>query len=1014
MALQKQPVAINFAQGVQTKSDPYQIPIGNFLNLKNSVFTKAGRLTKRNGYPNITSLPNTTQTTLTTLNDNLIATGSNLYAFSQDTNQWLNRGLIQPVQLSTLPLIRASTGQSAADVAIAPNGLALLTYLDTDTKYYYQVSDSVTGQIIVSRTQLPATAFDARVNIVGPYFIISFFIVNGGSNNLQYIAIPYATPAVPAPATTISTAVAAVPSYDAYFFNNMIYFAWSSTGTTVKVQTLSNSLALSLAYSDATVAATAVSVTVDEPNNIVFVSYTTATPNIHVLAFDITLTVLMANTTVTAAAATHLTSSAANRVVKLYTEETHTFTAPTVNANWIVYTPVTMPVSGVGTGTVGAQVIVKKNVGLASKPFRLNSVVYFLAVYGDTHNASAAVNSNESTYFLLDDAGNVYMRLAAANAGGYLQTEVLPSVILSNGEYNIPYQVTDFLTSVNKGTALPSGTPVNAIYTQTGINLAKFTLNTTTQYSSEIASALHLTGGQLWEYDGVRPVEHGFHIYPENIAITTATGSGLITADTYYYVFTYEWTDNAGNLHRSAPSIPVKQVTTTATSTNTIKVPYLTLTYKTTPNPARIVGYRWSVTQPVYYQFTSVTTPTVNDPTAAQATITDALANSSILGNTLLYTTGGVIEDIAAPASIASTLYKNRLFLVDAEDRNLLWYSKQVIEAVPVEMSDLLTIYVAPTSGAQGSTGPVTALSAMDDKLIIFKRDAIYYITGNGPDNTGSNNDFSDPIFITSSVGSTNPNSIVLMPNGIMFQSDKGIWLLGRDLQTNYLGAPVELYNNLTVLSSKTIPGTNEVRFVMEDNITLSYDYYYNQWSIHTNIKAISATLYQSAHTYLNSLGLVYQEAVGTYLDGASPVLMGLTTGWINLAGLQGYERFYFMHLLGTYYTPFKLNVQVAYDYESGPSQSVIVTPTNSYNAWGDEALWGGGQSWGGTPDGNVFEARVFPKRQKCEAFQITIDESYDASFSVPAGQGLSLSGLMLTVGAKKGFRTQRAGRSYG
>lgn len=61
-----------------------------------------------------------------------------------------------------------------------------------------------------------------------------------------------------------------------------------------------------------------------------------------------------------------------------------------------------------------------------------------------------------------------------------------------------------------------------------------------------------------------------------------------------------------------------------------------------------------------------------------------------------------------------------------------------------------------------------------DDKLIIFKPDAIYYVTGQGPDNTGGNNNFSDPIFITSTVGSSNDRSLTFIPAGIMFQSDKG------------------------------------------------------------------------------------------------------------------------------------------------------------------------------------------------------------------------------------------------
>ena len=36
MALQKQPVAINFVKGLDTKSDPFQVNVGNFLSLNNS------------------------------------------------------------------------------------------------------------------------------------------------------------------------------------------------------------------------------------------------------------------------------------------------------------------------------------------------------------------------------------------------------------------------------------------------------------------------------------------------------------------------------------------------------------------------------------------------------------------------------------------------------------------------------------------------------------------------------------------------------------------------------------------------------------------------------------------------------------------------------------------------------------------------------------------------------------------------------------------------------------------
>lgn len=1074
--LQKQPVSINFIQGIDTKTDPFQIPVGKFFSLVNSVFTSAGRLTKRPGFELLTTLPNTNQTTLTTLNDNLIATGSSLYAFSEDTNQWLNQGNVQPIQLSVQPLVRVSTSQSSPDAAVASTGLTCLVYVDNSVAYY-QISDSITGQQIVPRTALPATATNPRVFLLGQFYVITFMATVSATTHLQYVAIPTSTPTAPRAAADITGATpnSLTAAYDGFVMNNNLYLGWNGSGNTVQMNYLSSLLVVDTQFTAAAEHAALMSVTGDATMQQVWFTYWDSTDNpavIESLLFDSHLNQLSTSANrVTTIGQTieELTTIATAGTLSVYYEVLNTYTyAPNEKTDFVNYYTMTA-----GFGVVGP-VTILRSVGLASKPFFAPSgMQYVLVTYSD---------ANQPTYFLMDNTGALYMRLAYSNGGGYTASQVLPSISTLNDAFYVPYLVTDFLASTNKGTNLPSGTPTSAIYTQKGVNLATFTFKAV-QYSSQIAGALHLTGGQLWEYDGVRPVEFGFQVWPGDVGVSPSPiAGGLVAGVTYFWQFTYEWTDNQGNLHRSAPAIPVSltvetppasftgtlnnsetitavssfsglqvgqhvsatfipvgayitsldpgasSLTISAPATNSgaetitvagpvssvdLNVPTLRMTYKLAPNPVRIVGYRWSTTQQVYYQFTSLTSPVINNVTVDSVTIHDGNSDADILGDVILYTTGGVIEDIAPPASVAICLYQNRLFIVDAEDPNLLWFSKQVIESVPVEMSDLLTIYVAPTTGAQGSTGPMTALSAMDDKLIIFKKDAIYYINGAGPDNTGANSTFSDPIFITAAVGSANPNSIVLMPNGIMFQSDKGIWLLGRDLSTSYIGAPVEAYNSQTVVGAETIPATNQVRFVLDNNVTLMYDYYFNQWGTHTNILAVSSTLYQGVMTYLNLAGQVLQETQGIYVDNSTPVLMSLVTSWINLAGLQGFERFYFMFLLGTYFTPFKLNVQLAYDYNASPTQSIVVTPDNFSPSWGGEAQWGSGGAWGGGP-GNVFSARMFPEKQKCEAFQVTINEVYDASLGVSAGQGLSLSGLNLVVGAKKGYRTQKAARSFG
>ncbi len=1051
--LTKQVASITFGQGLNTKADPYQVPVGQFLALNNMVFDKLGRLTKRVGFDNITSLPNANQTTLTTLNDNLIATGSNLYAYNEDNNQWLNQGIVQPVELSTLPMVRTNTNQSDQDMALAPSGLACLVYMDASAGPCYQISDSRTSQQIVPRTIISyVSAYNPRVFLLGNYFIITY-TTNISPYQLIYMAIPINHPAQVGIPVVVSSTVdnpsTTAGAYDGYVVaaNDTLYLSWSGGGA-VRTIGLTSGLVLSAISTITAASQTLITVTADSSSNLLWVVYeSNSTNNAHAAGYSYSLVPLVAPTLIGTVTAADMTAVAVNGVLTVFFQEINDYGYDTsIRTDYIESATVTPPTTGTGVGTVTALTVILRSVGLASKAFTqytytlksnpLESVIslylpmagsynlidattYMLVAYGDIHQTNPSTDSNQPSYFLIDSTGNIYMRLAYSNGGGYARSQVLPTVSLLNNHYYCPYLITDFITTVNKGTNLPSGTPTNPIFTQTGISLATFGLNISNQYSSQIASALHLTGGMLWEYDGVKPVEHGFHVWPENIEGSTIGGAGgSVGVGTYYYQFTYEWTDAAGNIHRSAPSIPVEVSVATANSTNTLNVPTLRLTYKQpflpgnqAVNPVRIVGYRWSAAQQVYYQFTPIGSQ-INDPTIDYVSIVDGSSDAQILGNATLYTTGGVVEDIAAPASIASALFNNRLFLIDAEDRNLLWFSKQVIENVPVEMSDLLTLYIAPTTGAQGSTGPMTALSAMDDKLIIFKTDAIYYINGTGPDNTGSNSSFSDPVFITSTVGCANPASIVLMPMGLMFQSDKGIWLLGRDLSTTYIGAPVEQYNSQIVNSATAIPGTNQVRFILNDNITLMYDYYVSKWATHSNILAISGTLYQGVLTYLNSQGQIFQEVANTYIDGSEPVLMSFTTSWISLAGLQGYERFYEALLLGTYYTPFTLNVQFAYDYNPSSIHNVIVRPNNYVANWGGEAQWGSGGPWGGV--GNVLQERVFPNQQKCETFQVTINEIYDSSYGVVPGQGLTLSGLALTVGIKRNRRTQSAGRSFG
>jgi hypothetical protein len=876
--------------------------------------------------------------------------------------------------------------------------------------YKYVIADSVTGQNIVAPTVITSTGTVTgapKVFLLGTYFVLVFDTVITAVNHLQYIAISTAAPTTVTAATDISVSYvpATTGAFDGMVANNSLYLAWAGLGTTIKMCYLTSTLVQSNVISFAAKTATIMSVVADTSGNsptVYATFYDSGSTNAYTAIVDASLNTILAPAVIFTGAPVknNITGTATGGVLTVFYESTAAYSYDSgIPTHLISSRTVALD------GTTSAATVVARGVGLASKATLQGTISYFLTIYS---------SQSQPTYFLLNGTGAIVGKLAYSNgpwdstAKGYYVTG-LPSLVSTGSTMTCPYLIKDLITSVNKIQGAAFSSP---IYAQTGINYASFTIATAPTVTSEIGNDLHLSGGFLSMYDGYAPVEHGFHLYPDYVELTGSGAGGTMTAQQYFYQVTYEWTDNQGNVFRSAPSIPVSVTTTGATSSVVVNVPTLRMTAKTA-NPVNIVIYRWSAAQQTYYRVTSLLIPTQNSTTVDSIAFTDTLPDSGILGNTILYTTGGTVENIGAPATDTMTLFKSRLFLVDSEDKNLLWYSKQVIETTPVEMSDLFTIYVAPTTSAHGDTGPMRCLTAMDDKLVIFKENAIYYLVGNGPDNTGANNDFSEPVFVTSTVGCDNQNSIVFMPQGLMFQSDKGIWLLDRNLSTSYIGAAVEDFTaSATVLSAVNIPGTNQVRFTLDSGITLMYDYYYGQWGTFTNVNAISSTLFQNLHTTINSRGQVRQETPGVYLDGSVPVLMSFKTSWLNLMGVQGYERAYQFTLLGTYITPHKLSIGIAYDYQAGPTQVSVIEPDNYTGAYGSDSLYGGSSTYGG--NSTVEQWRTFFARQKCEAFQITISESYDPSFGVPAGAGLTLSGLNLVIGAKKGYRPTKAANSVG
>jgi len=515
---------------------------------------------------------------------------------------------------------------------------------------------------------------------------------------------------------------------------------------------------------------------------------------------------------------------------------------------------------------------------------------------------------------------------------------------------------------------------------------------------AELASDLHLTGGFVQMYDGASIVEHGFHVYPILTIDNVAISGGELSAGTYYYTACYEWVDNQGNIHQSAPALYKTTGAVGANSRVFLRVNYLNLTAKTGNYPVQIVVYRTKADGSFFYRVSSLTSPDINNVNGDYLYFTDTMSDAVLERRPGLYcqplqaNSGitSIVENICAPPTGLIALHRNRLWIVPSTDPLTIWYSKNIGASTPVAFNDGFVMQIDPRGG------PITALATVDDKLLVFKGDRIFFVVGQGPENNGTNNDLTTgAILITTDCGCIDPRSVVGTPVGIMFQSRKGIYLIDRSLQVQYIGAPVEAYNNEVITSAALLARTNQVRFTLESGKTLLYDYLVNQWGTFTNQYAVDSIIWQGDYLIMRGNGKVLREAPGVYLDDGVPYSLKIATSWLSFANIQGFQRVRRMLVLGGQDAPGQLQVSVCVDFDDTIVQQALVTPAQP-QTFGSVTPYGGGL-YGGTFQ--LYQWRVDLARQKTQAVKFVIEDLPSVTATA-----LNLTSLAFEVGAKQGL----------
>lgn len=1051
--LQTQNVSLTLGKGLDTKTDSKQVIPGSLLSLKNGRFRTPLRLEKRYGYvkrsQDIEGGGTISEAqALASYQDELLEfTGTSLYSYAESNERWSDQGQEISIITGIDTVIRNTYIQTTPGIAYHSSGLMVSTWEDSRGGSYYSVTDTLTQQVIVSDTLLSANYKRPKPMANGNYVII--FAVDTSSNNIVYAPLNILDPSGTLTFSDYVTDVPATSSqqnYDVCKISNRLFVAYnSSTATTIGIRSIDQLLNLSNTRSvGGSGASVSINVTGDDDDNVWVGYYDGTSVSVLIRDFDLSATAVLAPTVLeTVANILGLTGHVSGTTGTYFYEQSQSATYD----HLIRKNTMTL------TGTAGTASVFLRSVGVFSKQFEFNDKIYLIVAYESTL---------QPTYFMVDTTGQIVAKVLYGNSGGLLGNNLYGTTQLS--DLNLVGDDSLLLGVMQKNLV---ETVSGAVYTQTGISALNIQFNTLNSFlRAEAANNLHISGGYLSMYDGVSVVEHNFHLFPENISVgagtftaTTTNGSptlgsipstsglkagmaisgagipgattilsvdsatqitmsanasasasgvtvtvgGSIATDTYQWFVVFEWMDNKGNMHESAVSVAT-QAAVTGPVSRKITIPTLRLTAKQSPRtPVNVALYRQSVTNPTPYRVYASTVPSVNSTTTDVIYIYDTLADSSISGNQLLYTYGGVIENLAAPAPALVFNYKNRVIVVPSEDRKSFWFSKENIPGKPIAFTDSFIQNIDPTGGE------ITAGIQMDDKIVFWKNQYLMYTTGNGPTDTGQNNDFAPAQIITSDTGCDNPRSVVFMPLGVMFKSPKGIYLLTRGLQLQYIGAPVERYNDLTITAAHLVPNTNEVRFLTLEGPTLVYDYFMDQWGTDEGILGVDACIHRGRYTYATAEGVVNKEEPGTFTDNDQFIPLSLTTGWLSGAGLQAYQRIYDMYLLGEYKSPHQLKVSFAYDFNPNPTQFTYVNAGVLLDvpAYGDEYDYGEEDVYGGEYPTYEFEFSL--KKQKCTALQISIEDVQTENF----GEGYNISALGFQVGQKAGLQKLKATRQF-
>jgi hypothetical protein len=1003
----EQPIGIPFSEpGFNEGADPYALQPGAMVLAQNVRWRKAGRFSRRYGLASVGTSVRTGSTAMTSApipqvitefrGNRVVGTGGILY-HSAPGLAWSEGdriGQFTPRRIDAIARHELD-GPVISPAAAYISGYQLVAWA-RGAGVGYTLSDDY-GNVLL--TGVRASGDQPRVIAVGSSFVLTYRDTTGTGRDIYGLRITPSTLSVSA-ATLIATTQNASDRYDAAPFDGsstQFLFAYRNAATTSRATLVTASTFAIAAGQNSTHANAAVVLGIfgTSGENIYLAVVEETTPRLQVEAFNAALSASTGGPTTVDSNGYYDQPSfcreSATSVRLCWARNDPTFTR-----GWNV-----MQHCSVSSAAVLGAVQSHYNVRPASRPFDatatrfrcwVSTIRYLTTSIQFERYALVTFEADAGTYYghieLVTEPGSATYE----NTGSAVNIFDLPAVV-SGLDYSVPLEV-----------ALKRSSPgTTGLEVTTGIDLFRFYAATNARDAHrpavEAAGALHIGGGVTIEHTGgsgsaqrLAGVENGFLHPPVIWTAALVAGGSLTSGATYQYCAVFEAIDpTTGRRHRSAPSNIVAVSPSGGNLSARIYFHTLGLSGRLlkSDQPVSVHIYRTLANGAQFQRVTSaILAPGGSGLVVGFDNHLDTLADTTVGDEEFLYVLGGVLQNDMAPSHRFSVRGGGRVWLGGLFRENFVGFSKVIVPGEPLQ-------FVEADQFRLQLPEPVTGLGYMDGSLVIFTEQGVYLTSGDGPNDNGAPA-FGDPQRLPTDVGCTDWRTVQEVPQGLLFQSARGFYLLPRGFGPPvFVGGAVQ--NSLATsyadcygvgrTAKPSGQGESTVTFLMGTggggDAGFVWDCSLGRW--------VSVDTYDTEYTAAGSFGygfavcpsdmssIRYQAGSSAWRDNTAAFECHLRTGAIHPFNFGGHGRVRKITFMGEYRGAGSLNARVTLD---GKTQHTLAaTAIGQVNG---VALSQGNKWW--------FEWEL-PSPQHCSNIDIEVWDS-----ATTTSEGLAFNGLVLHV----------------